>query len=506
MNSKHIAKLFANSRRCYSSKPQLNEVVIISATRTPIGSFMGSLSSLSATRLGAVALNGAIEQAGIPKEEIKEVYIGNVCQGGVGQAPARQAVIFAGLPKSTICTTVNKVCASGMKSVMLAAQSLQGGHQDVILAGGMESMSNVPYYMKRGQTPYGGVSLVDGIVYDGLTDVYNKFHMGNCAENTAKKFGITRQQQDEYAISSYKRSEAAHASNVFAAEITSVPVPQRRGQPDKLFESDEEYKRVDFSKFSKLSTVFQKENGTVTAGNASTLNDGASALILTTADAAKRLNAKPLARVVGFKDAEVDPIDFPIAPVGAVKELLQNTGVKKEDVAMWEINEAFSVVAVACQQLLDLDPTKVNMHGGAVSLGHPIGMSGARLVTHLVHALKPGQKGVAAICNGGGGASSIMIEKLSDDVPKNKLPVLTLYTKDPCPLCDEVKLKLMPYLNRCALEMVDITKKENIRWLRLYRYEIPVLFLNGQYLSKHILNEVLLERRLQQIEEQTKHG
>lgn len=362
--------------------------------------------------MGAVALQGAIEQAGIPKNEIKEVYMGNVCQAGVGQAPARQATIFAGLPTSTICTTVNKVCASGMKSVMLAAQSLQIGHQDVILAGGMESMSNVPYYLKRGQTPYGGVNLVDGIVFDGLFDVYNKFHMGNCGENTAKKLGITRQQQDDYAISSYKRSEAAHTANLFAAEVVPVPVPQRKGQPDKIFERDEEYKRVDFTKFGKLATVFQRENGTVTAGNASTLNDGASALILTTSDAAKRLNAKPLARIVDFRDAEVDPIDFPIAPVGAIKELLQRTGVTKETIAMWEINEAFSVVAVACQQLLDIDPAKVNMHGGAVSLGHPIGMSGARLVTHLVHALKPGEKGVAAICNGGGGASSIMIEKL----------------------------------------------------------------------------------------------
>ncbi|KAF5301492.1 hypothetical protein FQR65_LT08795 [Abscondita terminalis] len=354
MYSNHVVKVLKNSRRLYSSKPNLNEVVIISATRTPIGSFLGSLSSLSATQLGAVAVKGAIEQAGIPKEEIKEVYLGHVCQGGAGQAPARQATIFAGLPKSTICTTVNKVCASGMKSVMLAAQSLQAGHQDVMLAGGMESMSNVPYYMKRGQTPYGSVTLMDGIVFDGLTDVYNKFHMGNCGENTAKKLGITRQQQDDYAISSYKRSEAAHSSNVFTAEVVPVPVPQRKGQPDKIFQQDEEYKRVDFNKFNKLATVFQKEND--------------------------------------FRDAEVDPIDFPIAPVGAVKDLLQRTGVKKEDVAMWEINEAFSVVAIACQQLLDIDPNKVNIHGGAVSLGHPIGMSGARLVTHLVHALKPGEK------------------------------------------------------------------------------------------------------------------
>lgn len=377
-----------------------------------MGSFLGSLSSLSAPQLGAVAMKAAIERAGIPKEEIKEVYMGNVCQGGVGQAPARQATIFSGLPKTTICTTINKVCASGMKSVMLAAQSLQLGHQDVILAGGMESMSNVPYYMKRGQTPYGGVALQDGIVFDGLTDVYNKFHMGNCGENTAKKLGITRQQQDEYAISSYKRSEAAYAANVFASELAPVSVPQKKGTPDKLFEADEEYKRVNFEKFGKLATVFQKDNGTVTAGNASTLNDGGAALILTTADAAKRLNAKPLARIVDYQDAETDPIDFPIAPAFAIPKLLEKTGVSKDDVAMWEINEAFSVVVLANQKMLELDPKKVNMHGGAVSLGHPIGMSGARIVVHLVHALKPGQKGVAAICNGGGGASSIMIERL----------------------------------------------------------------------------------------------
>ncbi|XP_049872499.1 acetyl-CoA acetyltransferase, mitochondrial isoform X3 [Pectinophora gossypiella] len=396
----------------YSTKVSLNEVVIVSAVRTPIGSFRGSLASLSASELGAVAVKGAIERAGIPKEEIKEVYIGNVCSANMGQAPARQAVIFAGLPKSTICTTVNKVCASGMKSVMLAAQGLQTGAQDVILAGGMESMSNVPFYLKRGETTYGGMQLVDGIVFDGLTDVYNKFHMGNCAENTAKKLDISRKQQDEYAISSYKRSAAAYEAKAFADEIVPVPVPQKRGAPPVIFAADEEYHRVNFEKFEKLSTVFQRENGTVTAGNASTLNDGAAALVLMTAEAAQRLNAKPLARVVGFADGECDPIDFPIAPAVAIPKLLEKTGVKKDDVALWEINEAFSVVAVANQKLLDLDPSKVNVHGGAVSLGHPIGMSGARLVVHLCHALKKGEKGVASICNGGGGASSIMIEKL----------------------------------------------------------------------------------------------
>lgn len=399
------------SSRAFSSSAR-NDVVIISAVRTPIGSFQGTLAPLSATKLGAVVVSAAIERAGIPKEEVKEVYMGNVCQAGVGQAPARQAALFAGLPKSTICTTINKVCASGMKSIILGAQALQLGDQEVILAGGMESMSNAPYYMRRGQTPYGGVNLLDGLVFDGLTDVYSNIHMGVCAENTAKKFGITRQQQDEFAISSYKRSEEAYKNNAFASELVPVNVPQKRGQPDIVFSADEEYKRINFEKFGKLATVFQKENGTVTAGNASTLNDGASALVLTTSEAAKRLNAKPLAKVVGYQDGACDPIDFPIAPAVAVPKLLEKTGVSKDEVALWEINEAFSVVVLANQQLLGLDPSKVNVHGGAVSLGHPIGMSGARIVTHLVHALKPGEKGVASICNGGGGASSIMIEKL----------------------------------------------------------------------------------------------
>ncbi|XP_072932816.1 acetyl-CoA acetyltransferase B, mitochondrial isoform X2 [Epargyreus clarus] len=482
----------------YSSKVSLNEVVIASAVRTPIGSFRGSLASLSATELGAVAVKAAVERAGIPKEEVKEVYMGNVCSGYLGQAPARQAVIFAGLPKSTICTTVNKVCASGMKTVILATQGLQTGTQDVILAGGMESMSNVPYYLKRGETPYGGIQLVDGIVFDGLTDVYNKFHMGNCAENTAKKLEISRQDQDDYAISSYKRSAAAYEVKAFADEIVPVEVPQKRGAPPVLFSEDEEYKRVNFEKFTKLATVFQKENGTVTAGNASTLNDGAAALVLMTAEAAQRLNVTPLARVVGYADGECDPVDFPIAPAVAIPKLLEKTGVSKDDVALWEINEAFSVVAVANQKLLGLDPAKINVHGGAVSLGHPIGMSGARIVAHLCHALKKGEKGVASICNGGGGASSIMIEKLAEGT--GGPPILTFYTKDPCQLCDIVMEQLKPFQQRLIIQKVDITQKENVRWLRLYRYDIPVLFLNGRFLCMHRLDPHQLEQRLQRIE------
>lgn len=387
-------------------------MVIVSAVRTPIGSFQSSLAPLSATQLGAIAVEGALKQAGIAKEDVNEVILGNVVSAGLGQAPSRQATIFAGLPKSTVCTTVNKVCSSGMKTVMLAAQSLALGEHSVVVAGGFESMSNVPYYMRRGQTPYGGVKLDDGIVFDGLWDVYNQFHMGNCAENTAKKLGITRQQQDDYAIGSYKRSAEAWKNKVFEPEIVTVRIPGKRGKPDVLVTEDEEYKRVNFEKFGNLATVFQRDGGTVTAGNASTLNDGAAALVLTTPETAQHLKVQPLARVIAYQDAETDPIDFPIAPALAVPKLLQKAGVKKEDVALWEINEAFSVVVCANIQILDIDPAKVNVHGGAVSLGHPIGMSGGRIVGHLVHALKKGQIGCASICNGGGGASSILIEKL----------------------------------------------------------------------------------------------
>lgn len=399
--------LCAQARR-FSSK--IHDVVIVSAARTPIGSFQSTLANCSATQLGAVAIEAAVQRANIEKSDVQECYMGNVISAGLGQAPARQAAIFAGLPTNVCCTTVNKVCSSGMKAVMLASQTLMLGQSEIIVAGGMESMSNVPYYLKRGATPYGGVQLIDGIVFDGLTDVYNKFHMGNCAENTAKKMGITRKDQDDFAINSYKRSAKAWSDKVFDAQIAPVKIQQKR-KPEIVVSEDEEYKRVNFDKFGQLSTVFQRENGTVTAGNASTLNDGAAAVVLMTAEAAERLKLKPLARVVAFQDAETDPIDFPIAPALAVPKLLERAGVHKQDVAMWEINEAFSLVVVANMKKLDVDPATVNVHGGAVSLGHPIGMSGARLVTHLSHALKSGQYGCASICNGGGGASSILIQK-----------------------------------------------------------------------------------------------
>ncbi|CAG5125588.1 unnamed protein product [Candidula unifasciata] len=401
---------FHRGCRAYSQSSGLNEVVIASAVRTPIGSFLGSLSSLPASKLGAEVIRAAVVNAGIQSEAVNEVYMGNVLQGGQGQAPSRQATLGAGLPVTTPTTTINKVCASGMKAIMLASQNLMCGHQEVMVAGGMESMSNVPYYLRRGTTPYGGIKVDDGIVFDGLTDVYNHCHMGICAENTAKKFNIGRKEQDEYAVRSYTLSQKAAADGVFKAEIIGVEIPQKKGDPLTVLE-DEEYKKANFDKFSKLKPAFQKD-GTVTAANASSLNDGAAALVLMTSQAAKRLGAQPLARIIGFADAATHPIDFPIAPAYAIPKLLEKHGVKKENVALWEINEAFSVVVLANVQMLGIDIDKVNVHGGGVSIGHPIGMSGARIVGHLVHSLKPGQLGIGGICNGGGGASAILIEKL----------------------------------------------------------------------------------------------
>jgi len=412
MLSSNCAKA-VSLRRLYSTAGRsLSEVVVVSAARTPMGSFRSGLAGLSAPQLGALAVKAAVERAGVAPGAVQEVYMGHVLQAGCGQAPARQAALFAGLDKGTPCTTVNKVCASGMKAIMQASQALMVGSQQLMVAGGMESMSNVPYAMARGDSPYGGVKLQDGIVADGLTDVYNKFHMGNCGEHTAKTLGITRQQQDEYALGSYAKAAAAWQAGVFDAEVVPVTLKGKRGKPDTVVATDEEFTKVNPDKFSKLATVFQREGGTVTAGNASTLNDGAAACVLATAEEAERLGLAPLARVVGFADAATDPIDFPVAPALALPKLLEATGVSLEDVARFEVNEAFSVVALANMQLSGLDPAKLNVNGGAVSLGHPIGMSGARLVVHLCHTLKPGQKGVASICNGGGGASAIMLERL----------------------------------------------------------------------------------------------
>jgi len=399
-----------SSARSYSTPG--NDVVIVGGARTPMGSFRGALASFSAPQLGAMVISSSLERAGCPKEAVDEVYMGCVLQGGMGQAPDRQAALFAGLPKSVPCTAVNKVCASGMKSIMQASQSLQLGQNQVMVAGGFESMSNVPYYLGRGDTPYGGVKMTDGLVGDALTDVYHKFHMGNCGENTAKKMGITREQQDEYGMNSYKKSAAAYANGDIKDELIEVEIKGKRGKPSTFLTEDEEYKKVKFEKFTKLPTVFQKEGGTVTAGNASVLSDGAAATVLMTENAAEKLGCKPIARIVGYADGATDPIDFPIAPKFATDKLLKLTGVKVEDISLFEINEAFSVVVLANMMAHDLDPEKVNIHGGAVSLGHPLGASGTRIVNHLMFALKPGELGVASICNGGGGASAIMIEKL----------------------------------------------------------------------------------------------
>lgn len=389
---------------------QQNEVYIVSSVRSPIGSLKGALSSLTASQLGAQTIRACLDKVHFPDNEVNEVYMGNVLQAAQGQAPATQALIYAGLPNTTPATTINKVCASGMKSIMMAAQSIMCGHQNAMVAGGMESMSNVPYYLKRADLPYGGVQLQDGIVHDGLTDVYNKIHMGSCGENTAKKFGITREQQDEFAIGSYTKSAESWKNNVFKNEV--IPIKVTLKKKEHLVTEDEEYKKVKLEKIPSLRAVFQKENGTITAANASSLNDGATATLLVNAETLKRLNLEPLAKIVGFCDVATDPIDFPIAPIYATEKIFKQTGLSKEDISLFEINEAFSVVVLANIKALNLDPSKVNVNGGAVALGHPIGTSGGRIVGHLVHQLKSGQKGLASICNGGGGASAIIIEKL----------------------------------------------------------------------------------------------
>ncbi|KAJ2557353.1 Acetyl-CoA acetyltransferase, mitochondrial [Coemansia sp. RSA 1933] len=390
------------------SARKLLDVVIASAVRTPVGCFRGSLSKLTAPELGAVAIRGAIEKAAIDPTHVKEVYMGNVLQAAEGQAPTTQALIKAGLSESTPATTINKVCASGMKAVMLATQNIQLGIQPAMVAGGMESMSNVPFYAPRAKE-YGHSELSDGIIKDGLWDVYNNFHMGNCAENTARRHNITREMQDSHAIASYKRAAAAWDAGTFTNEVVPVTIKTRKG--DTVVSVDEEFTNVKYDKVPTLRPVFEK-NGTVTAANASTLNDGASALLLLSTERASELSIKPLARVVSYADAATLPIDFTIAPSLAVPIALERAGLAIKDIALWEFNEAFSVVARVNEKILGLDPDRVNIAGGAVALGHPIGSSGSRILVTLTHLLKPGQFGCAAICNGGGGASAVVIQKL----------------------------------------------------------------------------------------------
>ena len=392
----------------------MKEVYIVSAVRTPIGSFLGSLSSVPAPKLGAIAIKGALEKINLDPKLVQEVYMGNVLQAGEGQAPARQAALFAGLSNETPSTTVNKVCASGMKAVMLAAQSIKAGDQEIIVAGGMENMSAVPhYYNARNAVKLGDVKMQDGMLVDGLTDVYNKVHMGVCAEKCAAEYQFSREDQDQFAIQSYKRSAEAWAEGKFKDEIVPVEILQRKGEPI-IFSEDEEYKNVNFDRISTLPTVFQKENGTVTAANASTLNDGASALVLMSKEKMEELGLKPLAKIVSYADAAHEPEWFTTAPAKALPIALKKANLDISEIDFFEFNEAFSVVGLANNKILGLDDSKVNVNGGAVSIGHPLGSSGSRIIVTLINVLKQNNAkyGAAAICNGGGGASAIVIENV----------------------------------------------------------------------------------------------
>jgi len=390
----------------------MKQVYIISAVRTPMGSFGGSLKSFTATQLGGIAIKGAVEKAGINPELIQEVIMGSVLQANLGQAPARQASKFAGLPNEVICTTVNKVCASGMKSIAIAAQNIMLGDADIIVAGGMESMSNVPFYTEnmRWGNKYGNVSMIDGLVKDGLTDVYDGKAMGNAAELCASVCNVTREDQDAFAIESYKRSQAAINEGKFDNEIVPVPIPQRKGDPI-MFAKDEEPFNVKFDKIPELKGAFIKE-GTVTAANASTMNDGAAALVLMSKEKANELGLKPIGIIRSFADAEQAPEWFTTAPSLAVPKAVSKAGLKMEDINFWELNEAFAVVGIENSRKMNLNPETVNVNGGAVSLGHPLGCSGARIIVTLLNVLKQNNAklGAAGICNGGGGASAMVIE------------------------------------------------------------------------------------------------
>jgi len=390
---------------------QIKEVVIVSAVRTPIGSFGGALASVSATELGAIALRGALEKAGVAPSEVQQVIMGNVISANLGQAPARQAAKKAGLPDNVECTTVNKVCASGSKAIMFAAQAIMLGQADCILAGGMESMSNVPYYLDKARfgAKYGNGQMIDGLMKDGLWDPYHDYAMGVAADNTAQHYGITREQQDEFARESYTRSANAAKAGKKKDEIVPVTI-ESRGKTT-VVEDDEEYTKVQFEKLASLKPAFGKE-GTVTAANASTLNDGAAAVLLMSREKADALGVKPIAIVRGFADAEQAPEWFTTSPALAIPKALRHAGIDAKDVDFYEINEAFSVVSLVNNRLLSLDSTKVNVYGGAVSLGHPLGASGARIVTTLLNVMhnESGKIGVTGICNGGGGASAIVLE------------------------------------------------------------------------------------------------
>ncbi|MES2837197.1 MAG: acetyl-CoA C-acyltransferase [Bacteroidota bacterium] len=393
----------------------MKEVYVISAVRTAMGTFGGSLAGISAPKLGAAAIKGAIEKAGISASEVQDVIMGNVLQANLGQAPARQAAKFAGLADNVNATTVNKVCASGMKAVSLATQSILLGDADVVVAGGMENMSQVPYYVEtnRWGNKYGNVTMIDGLAKDGLTDVYGNVAMGNCADMCSKENNITREDQDKFAIESYTRSQKAWADGKFANEIVPVEIPQRKGDAI-LFKEDEEYKNVKFDKIPELKPAFTKD-GTATAANSSTMNDGAAALVLMSKEKAEKLGVKPIAIIRGYADAEQAPEWFTTTPSIAVPKAVEKAGLKMSDIQYFELNEAFATVGLVNTKKMNLDPSKVNVNGGAVSLGHPLGCSGARVIVTLINVLKQNNAkyGAAGICNGGGGASAIVIENVS---------------------------------------------------------------------------------------------
>ncbi len=392
----------------------MKEVFIVSAVRTPIGSFGGVLAGVGATQLGAAAIKGALAKAGVQPDWVTEVLMGNVVSANLGQAPARQASVFAGLPANVPCTTINKVCASGMKAITFGAQSIMLGINDIVVAGGMENMSQIPYYIPNARWgyKYGNAEIVDGLAKDGLTDVYNQKAMGVCADATAVKYNIGRESQDAYAVDSYKRAAAATDGGFFKSEIVPVEIPQRKGDPVQIAE-DEEFKKVNFDKMPGLRPAFSPD-GTVTAANASTINDGASALILASEEAVKKYGLKPMAKIRGFADAEQEPEWFTTTPTVAAPKAMKMAGVEKSDIDFFEVNEAFAVVALAFEQVLGVQHDRTNVFGGAVSLGHPLGASGARIVTTLNNVLqqKNGSLGLAAICNGGGGATAIVIERV----------------------------------------------------------------------------------------------
>lgn len=391
----------------------MKDVVIVSVARTPIGSFMGSLSSIPATKLGATAIKGALEKINLDPNLIEEVFMGNVVSAGLGQAPARQAAIYAGIPDNVPCTTVNKVCASGMKSIMLAAQTIALGDAEIVVAGGMENMSCIPHYQHaRKGSKFGPITMEDGMQKDGLVDAYGKVAMGVCADECADEYKFSREQQDEFAIQSYNRSAKAWSEGKFDNEIVPVAIPQRRGEP-KIFSEDEEYKNVKMEKIPALRAAFTKE-GTVTAANASTINDGGAALVLMSAEKAKELNLKPLAKIVSYADAAHEPKWFTTAPAKALPKALAKANISIDDVDYFELNEAFSIVGLANMKILNISDEKVNVNGGAVSLGHPLGVSGARIVIALTSILKQNNAkiGAAAICNGGGGASALILERI----------------------------------------------------------------------------------------------